>query len=235
VPGSFCLPQWPAGRKYISIKEAAKLLEPLCPVAPLSERHKAAAERGRPLALEESERRRLLHKAAIEGDFETHRSLSIAPEHQWDDTIYDDVTTSFRQVASLPKYLLALARSIGVDLIDPTLGIVSLTEPDEDLFVNEEGFRKIAKALWRLIQTAAVTPEPKKGKPGPKSLVREAIAGRMFAELPDERRTVEDLSEDTLEALVTAYGGSPNTANLAREDAIARFSEFQKAHNSEKR
>jgi hypothetical protein len=66
-------------------------------------------------------------------------------------------------------------------------------------------------------------------KPGPKPKVRLEIADKMFAELRDERRTVEGLEDDTLEVLVTVYGSSPNTVKHAREDAIARFSEFQKS------
>jgi hypothetical protein len=49
----------------------------------------------------------------------------------------------------------------------------------------------------------------------------------MFKDLVDGRITVERLSKDTLDVLVTEYGSSPNTAGRARDEAIAEFSEFQ--------
>jgi hypothetical protein len=55
------------------------------------------------------------------------------------------------------------------------------------------------------------------------------IADGMLTDLLDGKCTVEGLNRLTLESLKTEYGGSPNTAKFAREDAIARFSEFQKS------
>jgi hypothetical protein len=77
------------------------------------------------------------------------------------------------------------------------------------------------------------TPKPERQKPGPKRKVRDGIANKMYDDLVSGRRTIEELERDKLTALVAAYGGSLNTDGLARKEAIAKFSEFQKS-NSEK-
>jgi hypothetical protein len=68
----------------------------------------------------------------------------------------------------------------------------------------------------------------KKGKPGPKADIRKQTASKMLADLMNHQRTLEELNSDTLEALVSAYGSSGNTAKLARKDAVADFKRVQK-------
>jgi hypothetical protein len=67
----------------------------------------------------------------------------------------------------------------------------------------------------------------RRGTPGPKPKVRKAIADKMFDDLRSNKRTLGELRGDTLAALAAHYGGSPNTANMARKDALERFSQFQ--------
>jgi hypothetical protein len=50
----------------------------------------------------------------------------------------------------------------------------------------------------------------------------------MLADLTSGQRTAEELEGNTLDALKTEYGGSRNTADVARKHALARFSEIQK-------
>jgi hypothetical protein len=72
---------------------------------------------------------------------------------------------------------------------------------------------------------------PRKGthrKPGPKPEKRNAIADRMFDELRLKQRTPDELEGDKLVALAAKYGGSPNTANHARKDALERFAKISK-------
>jgi len=45
----------------------------------------------------------------------------------------------------------------------------------------------------------------------------------MLDDLRLGRRTVEELRADTLTAPVAQYGGSPNTANQARKQALEAF------------
>lgn len=66
-----------------------------------------------------------------------------------------------------------------------------------------------------------------RGTRGPKPVVRNAIADNMFEDLRKQRRTPEELRDDTLAVLVAQYGSSQNTARAAREDALTRFSKFQ--------
>lgn len=66
-------------------------------------------------------------------------------------------------------------------------------------------------------------------RPGPKPLARKRIIAKMLSDLSSRRRTLEQLNQDTLEALKTQYGGSPNTAGEARKEALRGFAEFQKS------
>jgi len=66
-----------------------------------------------------------------------------------------------------------------------------------------------------------------KRKTGPAPLLRKRIADKMLDALVSGR-TPAALAKDTLAALATEFGGSPNTAKGARSDALARFSELQK-------
>jgi hypothetical protein len=71
-----------------------------------------------------------------------------------------------------------------------------------------------------------VCPTPERRR-GPKPKLRATIADKMLEDLISKRRTPEELSGDTLAALIANYGASPNTAKMARQDALAKFTEFQ--------
>jgi len=187
VSESVSLPQWPVGREKISVKEAAELIEPFLPAAPISERHKAVVER-RTLALgeqlTESDRKHLVQEAARNGEFETQMHLQTLPAgRRWtlgplrilptgrqvaalrtvpieenEGSLRDELTKNVRQMIDLPEQIIMLARALGVPLFHPTLGIV-ITDPDVDSFLDEEGFRKIGTALLSCI-TAAGEPTP---------------------------------------------------------------------------
>lgn len=68
-----------------------------------------------------------------------------------------------------------------------------------------------------------VPAKPPRGKPGPPRDVRNALRDKMLTDLISRRRTLEQLRKDTHSALWAEYGGSPNTAKLARDDAIAEY------------
>jgi hypothetical protein len=70
--------------------------------------------------------------------------------------------------------------------------------------------------------------EARSGRPGRKPKPRAEIADKMLADLTSGQRTAEELEGNTLDALKTEYGGSRNTADVARKHALARFSEIQK-------
>ena len=65
-------------------------------------------------------------------------------------------------------------------------------------------------------------------KPGPKGEVRKRLKDKMLVDLRTGRRKVTDLQEYTLLLLTVEYGGSQNTANNARKEAIAQFNTEQK-------
>ena len=67
-----------------------------------------------------------------------------------------------------------------------------------------------------------------RGKPGPKPRLREDLVTKMLGDLCSGRRTPEQLKGDKLEALRTQYGGSPNTAKVARDETFERFAKLQK-------
>jgi hypothetical protein len=64
---------------------------------------------------------------------------------------------------------------------------------------------------------------PTKKKPGPKPKLLNECKEKMLTDLRQGRRTVKELSADTLPALDALYGGSDNTAKKAREAAISAF------------
>jgi hypothetical protein len=72
-----------------------------------------------------------------------------------------------------------------------------------------------------------------RNKPGPKPKTLMKCKAKMLADLTEGRRTVEELEQDTLAALVAAYGGSPNTAKKARDEAIAEFQSYSEFQRSE--
>jgi len=69
--------------------------------------------------------------------------------------------------------------------------------------------------------------KPRRQTPGPKPNFRNRITEKMLADLSSGRRSKEQLQGDTLEALAKEYGGSPNTANEARKEALSQFSQKQ--------
>jgi hypothetical protein len=82
--------------------------------------------------------------------------------------------------------------------------------------------RKYGSANWT--DTLAA---PAKSRPGPKPELSNRIANNMLDDLRSGRETPEGLKILKLEALSAQYGESKNTANKARKQALARFSEFQ--------
>lgn len=70
-------------------------------------------------------------------------------------------------------------------------------------------------------------PEPQNKRPGhrtgPRPTLREGIKGRILQDLRAGHRTPAQLQKDTLLALAAQYGGSQNTANLARKEALSEF------------
>jgi hypothetical protein len=126
---------------------------------------------------------------------------------------------------------------------------VFLTAPATRRYLEGCGMAGAPRLLRELFGAAEVpTPEPGKSKaepqrkgrhskPGPEPKKRIGLADKMFDDLRLKRRTPEALKRDTLLALTKQYGGSPNTAKDARQDALARFAEFHKSNsetNSEK-
>jgi hypothetical protein len=66
-------------------------------------------------------------------------------------------------------------------------------------------------------------------KPGPKPTLRDSLGAKMLDDLITGGRTPEELKADKLIALAYRYGGSQNTADAARGDALSRFSESQES------
>ena len=60
-------------------------------------------------------------------------------------------------------------------------------------------------------------------KRGRKPVLHESIKGRILADLASGKRSTSDVEGDTLEALCKDYGGSRNTADRARDEALAKF------------
>jgi hypothetical protein len=86
---------------------------------------------------------------------------------------------------------------------------------------------------WSELDASDRRPSKARGKPGPQPKLRESIIARMLDHLRSGHRTPGELKSDTLAVLATEYGGSPNTAGAARDEALKRFAEFHKS-NSEK-
>ncbi len=60
-------------------------------------------------------------------------------------------------------------------------------------------------------------------KPGPEPRLRNAMKEAMLADLRSQKRTPEQLQQDTIDVLVAEYGGSRNTASAARKEALSEF------------
>jgi hypothetical protein len=106
------------------------------------------------------------------------------------------------------------------------------TAVDRSEFSPAEGRRR--RLLIHRLRIAQWWPEPNRtrGKPGPKPGLRAGIAKKMLADLLSGRRTADQLKGDTLLALVAQYGGSQNTANAARQDALSQFSELSNSRQN---
>ena len=73
--------------------------------------------------------------------------------------------------------------------------------------------------------------EQAKVKPGPKPALSDSIMDKMLNDLRLGLTTPEELKSFKLEALSARYGGANNTANKARKQALARFSDFQNSNS----
>jgi hypothetical protein len=100
------------------------------------------------------------------------------------------------------------------------LGAIILTRPAVRQYLDRCGFDGAPRATAEWFGKAA---KPRRQKPGPKPELRNQIIEKMLTDL----RSKEQLQDDTLEALATQYGGSPNTADKARKGALTRFSQMQ--------
>jgi len=211
--------EWPSGREAISFREAAIPIEPFLPAAPISERYKIVDEQRRRAVLAdrltEKESKELQDDAAMRGDFEAWVEATRRAEES-DNSVRDAIISADRAV-ELPKFLVALALSLKVRTFHPTLGLKG--DPDEDWCIDQEGFEAISLSLLN----SPKAKRKQKKKPGPPPDLRNAIRDKMLSDLRSERRTVEQLDADTLDVLVTVYGGSRNTANASRLEAIALF------------
>jgi hypothetical protein len=105
--------------------------------------------------------------------------------------------------------------------------------------VSSEWFGAIATPTVEAAKSNPSAPnEKQRRKPGPKPELRDTIARKMLTDLRSGRFAPEELKAFTLVALEAEYGGSQNTAKVAREDALARFAELQNsdaANNPEQR
>jgi hypothetical protein len=114
--------------------------------------------------------------------------------------------------------------------LDP-FGIIAL---GSDPFGAEWFYPAIALSDIRRIQagdldntSSNADREQVKVKPGPKPALSDSIMEKMLNDLRLELTTPEELKNLKLEALSARYGGANNTANKARKQALARFSQFQ--------
>jgi hypothetical protein len=135
----------------MSIKEAAALLEPYCPPGPLVQRYEAiASERAKQLnearRSAEMQRAFLQKVASFNHDFGAWRSASVVEKNEGHDpTIAVNVAEGLRR-AIIPSYILLIAQSHGVRLIDPLSGMCT-AEPNEESWIDKDGFEKIWNVL----------------------------------------------------------------------------------------
>ena len=228
VPNSL---EWPTHEETISFREAAELIAPFLPPGPITKRHQMAdAERDRVAGIGQptpEERQRLVDDARLRGDFDAWAQAIRQPEEP--DTGVRDALVSNHRTIELRGLLLEEARRLKIRMRHPTLGL-SVGGPDVDWHIDREGFNVLVAALLDQEEEEDQTPvenrpaprgeaKPKK-KPGPHPHVREGIRDKMLRDLQSGRRTVLELEDDTLPALAAAYGGSLNTADAARKEAI---------------
>jgi hypothetical protein len=99
---------------------------------------------------------------------------------------------------------------------------VMLTAPAVQRYLEGCGFTGAPRVLREWFG-AASGPGTAARKPGRPPVLRQRLAEQMLDDLRSKRRTLEQLLGDTLAALVAQYGGSPNTADNARQDALEIF------------
>ena len=99
---------------------------------------------------------------------------------------------------------------------------VMLTATAAGRYLEECGFAG-APRVQREWFGAKSAPGSARHKPGRKPVLPQRLIEQMLDDLRLGRRTVEELRADTLTALVAQYGGSPNTANQARKQALEAF------------
>ena len=104
---------------------------------------------------------------------------------------------------------------------------VALTYPGAKRYIENCGLAGAARLLREWFGERLAVGERR--RPGPTPKKRNEIAARMLDDLTSGRRTPEQLLGDTLPALSTAYGGSPNTAREARVDALSKHAELQRS------
>jgi hypothetical protein len=181
---------WPADREHISIKEAAPLLEPCFPPGPLVQRYEASAsERARQIEEAQKERGRSKDEAALNGDYEASARADALFKHENSDdpTLKVDIV-KVRRLSGLCSAILLIAQSHGVPLIDPHSG-AHTPEPNEDSWIDKDGFEKIWNVLLRLGKRATlpvVCPESRGG-----GAVKSTIS---LIEAVHELRLARDLS-----------------------------------------
>jgi hypothetical protein len=155
-----------------------------------------------------------------------------AVQHEWKEGNVD----MLRRVPGQeqPTRIASLGRNITIDLDDRTSSIRCVIRSDasfdgdqfEDPLITDQHLdylkRKYRSANWT--DTLAT---PAESRPGPRPELSDSITNKMLDDLRSGRETPEGLRGLKLEALSAQYGGSKNTANKARKQALARFSEFQ--------
>jgi hypothetical protein len=155
-----------------------------------------------------------------------------AVQHEWEEGNVD----MLRRVPGQeqPTRIASHGRNITIDLDDRNRSIRCVISSDhsfdgdqfDDPYVTAQHInylkRKYGSANW--VDTLVT---PAKSRPGPKPKLLNSIIKNMLDDLRSGRETLEGLQILKLEALSAQYGGSKNTANKARKQALARFSEFQ--------
>jgi hypothetical protein len=121
------LPEWPAGRKHMSVKEMAELAAQW--------RYGPCADPPPPLAIDMSQ-----------CDFETVVQI-YAMDHQARENHKSVCRRRDLEIVTFGREILALASQLDVRLRRPTVDTPAFYEPDESFVVDEEGFRKITREL----------------------------------------------------------------------------------------
>jgi hypothetical protein len=107
------------------------------------------------------------------------------------------------------------------------LGAIILTRPAVHGYLDRCGFDGAPRVTAEWFGKAV---KPRRQNHGPKPELRNRIIKKMLSDLCSGRRSKEELQSDTIEALAKEYGGSPNTANKARKEALSQFSQMQSSN-----